>query len=108
MKQETQDMLAIFDKYENTDAELIAFDVLGGNIIAYRADFNSFSEIVLDDGRVIRQIEQPGGGMTYSIVENVGIDGVDAFMAKAGGEWHELVDLDELETLITWIAAIEK
>jgi hypothetical protein len=98
----------IFAQYENTDAELIALDVIEGNIIAYRADFNSFSEMVLDDGRVIRQIERPGGSKTYSLIQNfVGDeDGKNAYMDESG-EWTEQATEGQIIDVINWIAAVE-
>jgi hypothetical protein len=95
----------IFAQYENTDAELIALDVLAGNITAFRADFNDFSEMVISDGRVIRRREQPGGIAKYGIVQNfVGDEeGKDAYMDEAG-EWTEPTP----DTLINWLMAVEQ
>jgi hypothetical protein len=56
--------------------------------MAYKASFNSFSEMVLDNGTVIRRIENAGGA-TYSIVaEDVN---PDDFMTNEGaeGDWLE-------------------
>lgn len=89
----------IFSQYENTDAELIALDVLEGNITAFHASFNNFSEMALNDGRVIRRIEQPGGGATYSVKT---VEDVDAYMNESG-EWWE----PEADELIRWIAVVE-
>lgn len=86
-----------------TAAELVGLDVATGNVTAFRADFNSFSEIVTSDGRVIRKIEQPGGA-TYSVVENVGMDGIDEFMNEAGGDWYDV----EPEALFAWLINVEK
>lgn len=68
----------------------------------FKADFNNFSELVTDNGTVIRRIEQAGGGATYSIVvEDVN---PDEFMQNEGaeGEWYEI---DE-ETAQIWIDAV--
>lgn len=56
--------------------------------MAYKASFNSFSEMVFDNGTVVRRIENVDGA-TYSIVA----EGVnpDDFMVNEGaeGEWYE-------------------
>lgn len=49
---------------------------------------NSFAEIVLQDGRLFRGVEQPGGGRNWTEIEKV--QDVDDFMADADGEWTEI------------------
>lgn len=58
--------------------------------MAYRASFNWFDEMVLDNGTVIRRIEQPGGGATFTVVDS-NVD-PDEFMIEGGGEWYEVDD----------------
>lgn len=67
----------------------------------FKADFGNFSELVTDNGTVIRRVEQAGGGATYTVVaENVNPDN---FMANEGseGDWYEI---DE-ETAQMWVEA---
>lgn len=69
----------------------------------YKADFDSFSEMVFETGIVVRRIETAGGGATYSIVaEDVS---PDDFMVEEGaaGDWY-WVDKEESER---WLAAAQ-
>lgn len=55
----------------------------------YRADFNAFSEVIMDDGMVIRRLEQPGGGANYTVVGKV--SETLHYMTQAG-DWREIAD----------------
>jgi len=66
--------------------------------MAYRASFNWFDEMVLDNGTVIRRIEQPGGGATFTVVES-NVD-PDEYTNDGIGEWFEV---DDEETIAHWM-----
>jgi excisionase family DNA binding protein len=69
----------------------------GQRTIVWRADFDPYTEYVLEDGRTIWQIEQPGGSWNYVWKQKV--DNVYEYMYEEGGEWVELDD-DEAATVI--------
>lgn len=67
-------------------------------MFGYKGDFNSFSEMVVNDGRVIRRVENQDG-YAYTVVER----GVtpDDFMIANETEWMEVSD----EELAIWLEA---
>jgi hypothetical protein len=65
----------------------------------YIAYFNSFAEIALSDGRIVRKIEQPGGGANYAVTKTVA--SIDDYMNELG-EWTEMSD-EQLEYVVAQI-----